>query len=314
MQAEAHHMDSQQEGAGSDYHVPVLYQECMEALQVQPGGIYVDCTYGGGGHSRGILQRLGQEGRLIAFDQDADAAHNLAADERIAFVPQNFRHLQRYLRLYEVSCVQGLLADLGVSSHQFDAAARGFSYRYDAALDMRMDHRQPLTAAQVLNTYEAPRLQQLLSAYGEVTNARTLAQAVVERRNSIPFATISQLLQLLQAYCKGNPQRYYAQVFQALRIEVNDELGALREMLQQLDKVICQGGRVAIITFHSVEDRVVKQHFAKDAAEVVKDPVFGDQRTLLFKPVHKKPIEAGSDEVKQNGRARSARLRVYERI
>lgn len=314
MQHQASIHDAAGEGTGSDYHVPVLYQQCMEALQVQLNGIYVDCTFGGGGHSRGILQRLGPQGRLIAFDQDADAASNLVADERITFVAQNFRHLQRYLRLYEVPCVTGLLADLGVSSHQFDEASRGFSYRYDAALDMRMDNRQPLTAATLLNTYDAGRLQKLLSEYGEVTNARTLAQAIVERRNGVPFANISDLLQVLQARCKGNPQRYYAQVFQALRIEVNDELGALREMLQQLDKVICKGGRVAIITFHSVEDRVVKQHFSKDGAVVTHDPVYGDKREILFKPVHKKPIEAGNDEIKRNGRARSAKLRVYERV
>lgn len=297
---------------GSNYHVPVMFKESLEALAVKPDGVYVDCTFGGGGHSRGILQLLGKQGRLIAFDQDPDAEKNLPADDRLTFVPHNFLHLRRFLRLYGVDKADGLLADLGVSSHQFDEGGRGFSYRYDAQLDMRMDTRQPLTAATVLNTMEPGKLQQMFSAYGEVTNARTLAAAIAEKRSVAPFATINDLLQVLQPLSKGNPQRYYAQVFQALRIEVNDELGALKQLLMQLPEVVKPGGRIAIITFHSLEDRMVKQFFKEGSFEELSDPLFGRKQKSPFRLVHKKPLEAGAAEVKLNPRARSARLRVAE--
>lgn len=298
--------------AGSGYHVPVLYDACMEALNIKPEGIYVDCTFGGGGHSRGILQRLGKKGKLVAFDQDADAAQNLPADDRLTFVPQNFLHLQRFLKLYGIEKVDGLLADLGVSSHQFDEGARGFSYRFDAPLDMRMDTRQPKTAATILNTMDAAGLQSLLSRYGEVTNARTLAAAIVEKRSVSPFGTINDLLRVLQTLSKGNPQRYYSQVFQALRIEVNDELGALQGLLTQLSMVIKPGGRIAIITFHSLEDRMVKQFLKLGMMEEIDDPLFGHKAKSPFRLIHKKPLEANDAEVKRNPRARSARLRVAE--
>ncbi|HSK13304.1 MAG TPA: 16S rRNA (cytosine(1402)-N(4))-methyltransferase RsmH [Phnomibacter sp.] len=298
--------------AGNEYHVPVLFEACMQALAIRPDGVYVDCTFGGGGHSRGILERLGPEGRLIAFDQDPDAEKNLPADSRITFVPQNFLHLHRFLRLYGIEKVDGLLADLGVSSHQFDEGTRGFSYRFDAPLDMRMDTRQPNTAAHILNSYGEKALQDLLSRYGEVTNARTLAAAMVERRTVAPFATINDLLQLLQPLSKGNPQRYYAQVFQALRIEVNDELGALKALLAQLSAVVRPGGRIAIITFHSLEDRMVKVFLKQGSLDGSEDPLYGHRTKSPFRMVHKKPIEANEEEVKQNPRARSARLRVAE--
>jgi 16S rRNA (cytosine1402-N4)-methyltransferase len=298
--------------AGSGYHVPVLYDACIEALNIHPEGVYVDCTFGGGGHSRGILQRLSKKGKLVAFDQDADASQNLPTDDRLTFVPQNFLHLQRFLKLYGIEKVDGLLADLGVSSHQFDEGARGFSYRFDAPLDMRMDIRQPKTAATVLNTLDASSLQTLLSRYGEVTNARTLAAAIVEKRSVSPFGTINDLLRVLQTFSKGNPQRYYSQVFQALRIEVNDELGALQKLLEQLITVVKPGGRIAIITFHSLEDRMVKQFLKQGMMDEIDDPLYGHKTKSPFRLIHKKPLEATDAEVKKNPRARSARLRVAE--
>lgn len=298
--------------AATQYHVPVLLAETLAALAIRPDGVYVDCTMGGAGHSKGILAQLGPTGKLVAFDQDADAAANLPADPRVQFVPENFRHLQRFLRLHGLAPVDGILADLGVSSHQFDEAGRGFSYRFEAALDMRMDRRQPITAASILNEYDAAHLQQVLSAYGEVTNARTLAAALVAARQQRPFASIADLLQVLEPLAKGNPHRYYAQVFQALRIEVNDELGALKEWLQQLPLVLKPGGRVAVITFHSLEDRLVKTWFRDGAFEVAADPVYGHRRQSPFRLINKKPIEAGPEELKRNERSRSARLRVAE--
>ncbi len=298
--------------AAEDYHVPVLLNECIEALQINPDGVYVDCTYGGGGHSMEILKVLSKKGKLFAFDQDADAKANVAVDDRLTFVPHNFRHIQRFLKLYSAGKVDGLLADLGVSSHQFDEGGRGFSYRFEAALDMRMDQKQPLDAAQVVNDYDAVRLQQMFSSYGEVTNARTLAAAIVEARKAQPFKTISDLLQVLRPLSKGNPQRYYAQVFQALRIEVNEELQVLKELLQQLADVVKPGGRIAIITFHSLEDRLVKQFFKEGAFEIEEDPFYGKQSKSPFVLINKKPIEASVAEQKINVRSRSAKLRVAE--
>ncbi|TAD92552.1 MAG: 16S rRNA (cytosine(1402)-N(4))-methyltransferase RsmH [Bacteroidetes bacterium] len=298
----------------TSYHVPVMLQACTDALRIQPNGVYVDCTFGGGGHSSAILAQLGPAGRLVAFDQDADAAANLPKDDRLIFVPHNFRHVQRFLRMHGIGQVDGLLADLGVSSHQFDEGSRGFSYRFDAPLDMRMDQRAPTTAATLLNSYTAQQLQHLLSAYGEVTNARTLAQALVEARQSQPFASIAQLLQVLAPLSKGNPHRYYAQVFQALRIAVNAELEALEELLTQLTSIVKPGGRIAFLTFHSLEDRLVKQFFKQGSLSNDADPIYGHKRQSPFVATHKKPIEATPIEVKANPRASSAKLRVVEVI
>jgi 16S rRNA (cytosine1402-N4)-methyltransferase len=303
-----------QSGSDGTYHVPVLLEEAINALAIRPEGIYVDCTFGGGGHSRAILAALGPNGRLIAFDQDADAAANLPDDPRITFVPENFRYMARFLRLYGADRVDGILADLGVSSHQFDEAERGFAYRFNASLDMRMDRRQPITAAVILNTYDAARLQQLFSAWGEVTNSRTLAAAIVARRQLGMFQTISDLLDLLSSFAKGNPNRYYAQVFQALRIAVNDEMGALHDWLSQLPQALKPGGRVAVITFHSVEDRMVKHFLKQGSIELQEDPVYGNKQDSPFRLLTKKPIEAGAAELKRNERSRSARLRIAERI
>jgi len=292
------------------YHVPVLLQEAVEGLAIVPNGTYVDCTFGGGGHSRAILSKLGPKGRLIAFDQDADAAANLPNDQRLLFIPHNFRHLLRFLRLHNIIGVQGVLADLGVSSHQFDEAERGFSFRYDAPLDMRMDRRSGQTAADVLNTYSSEKLQQVLSEYGEVTNARTLAQAIAQRRQVSPFGTINDLLQVLTPLSKGNPNRYYAQVFQALRMEVNEETAVLKEMLAQLPQVLAPGGRAVVITFHSLEDRIVKQFFRDGPGQKEEDVIYGTRKSSPFELINKKAIEPTKEEIARNSRARSARLRI----
>lgn len=299
----------------NDYHVPVLYHETLDALSIVPDGIYVDCTFGGGGHSRGILEKLGPNGKLIAFDQDADAQQNIQNEPRLLFIPQNFRHLHRFLRLHGIDQVDGVLADLGVSSHQFDEGERGFSIRFEGPMDMRMDRRQTLTAADIIKTYSEQQLHKLFEQYGEVTNAKTLAAHIVQQRARLPFATIEQFKALISAVVKGNPNKYLAQVFQALRIEVNDEMGALKEMLEQLTKVLKPGGIAAIITFHSLEDRLVKNFFKQGTfEEVVDHPLLSIEKPKHFQLVNKKPITAGAEELKRNSRSRSAKLRAAARL
>ena len=254
------------------YHTPVLLQEAIEGLNIKAGGVYVDCTFGGGGHSRALLQILNEKGALVAFDQDEDARKNLPQDKRVIFIPQNFRHLQRFLRLHKITQVDGILADLGVSSHQFDAAERGFSIRFDAALDMRMDQRQTIKAADIIKNFTELQLHKMLEQYGEVTNAKTLAKTIVQQRALMPIKTINEFKQAVQTVVKGNPQKYFAQVFQALRIEVNDELGALKELLRQTTPLLRSGGRVAIITFHSLEDRIVKNFFKTGSSPRTTNP------------------------------------------
>ena len=298
-----------------DYHVPVLLEETMEGLHIQPAGIYVDCTFGGGGHAKAILSRLGPDGRLLAFDQDEDARKNLPDDDRLTFIPHNFRHLERFLRLQQVAAVDGIMADLGVSSHQFDEAGRGFSTRFDAALDMRMDQRQTLTAYDVVNTYTEQQLHKLFEQYGEVTNAKTLARKIVQVRNTSSLKTIDSFKNALRDIVKGNPNKYFAQVFQALRIEVNDELGALKEMLQQIPKLLKPGGRAAIITFHSLEDRLVKNFFRRGTFdEPETNPFIQEESTNELKIITRKPVIASEREVKKNPRSRSAKLRVAEKV
>lgn len=300
----------------SDYHVPVMLQETLDGLQIQPEGIYVDCTFGGGGHSKGILEKLSGKGRLLAFDQDSDARRNLPDDARFTFLPHNFRHIGRFLRLHNVSHVHGILADLGVSSHQFNQPDRGFSTRFEGDLDMRMDQRQALAAFDLVNTYSEQQLHKLFEQYGEVTNAKTLARTIVELRRSVSLKTIPNFKAALASVVKGNPNKYFAQVFQALRIEVNDELGALKEMLQQVPGLLLPGGRVVLITFHSLEDRLVKNFFKKGSFEEEdqSDPFGKSTVTPLLKTITKKPVIPGDKELKENPRARSAKLRVAERI
>jgi 16S rRNA (cytosine1402-N4)-methyltransferase len=298
----------------NQYHTPVLLQEAIEALNIKDDGVYVDCTFGGGGHSRAILKHLGANGKLIVFDQDEDAKRNLPDDERVIFVPQNFRHLQRFLRLHKHTKVDGILADLGVSSHQFDTAERGFSTRFDAALDMRMDNRQSATAATVLNTYTELQLHKMFERYGEVTNSKTLAKTIIEQREIKPFTTINTFKQSIAAVVKGNPNKYLAQVFQALRIEVNEEMKVLEEMLTQTVSVLKEGGRVAIITFHSLEDRIVKNFFKNGTHEAIEvDDVYGTKAESPFIIITKKPIIPNAAEQKINTRSRSAKLRVAEK-
>jgi 16S rRNA (cytosine1402-N4)-methyltransferase len=296
------------------YHIPVLLNEVLEGLNIQPGGIYVDCTFGGGGHSKAILQQLSATGKLVAFDQDADAKKNLPDDERIIFVPQNFRHLQRFLRLNGIKAVDGIMADLGVSSHQFDEAGRGFSIRFNAELDMRMDQRQGLTAFEVVNTYTEQRLHKLFELYGEVTNAKTLARKIVEVRNNTSLQTIDGFKNAVREIVKGNPNKYFAQVFQALRIEVNDELGALKEMLLQIPSLLKPGGRAAIITFHSLEDRLVKNFFRRGSFdEPEENPFINTESVNELQVITKKPVLPTEKEMKENSRSRSAKLRVAEK-
>lgn len=298
------------------YHLPVLLEETLDGLAIRPEGVYVDLTFGGGGHSRGILERLGPAGRLFAFDQDSDARRNLPDDNRITFLPHNFRHIGRFLRLHEAPPLDGILADLGVSSHQFDEGQRGFSYRFEGDMDMRMDRRQTLTAHDVVNTWSEQQLHKLFERYGEVTNAKTLARAIVQVRQSVSLKTISNFKAALNSVVKGNPNKYFAQVFQALRIEVNDELGALKEMLQQAPGLLGLGGRIAIITFHSLEDRLVKNFFKKGSFEDEdpSDPFGQSTAPPLLKAITKKPVIPGDTELRQNPRSRSAKLRVAQRI
>ncbi|MBC7875094.1 MAG: 16S rRNA (cytosine(1402)-N(4))-methyltransferase RsmH [Ferruginibacter sp.] len=297
------------------YHTPVLLTEITEGLHINPDGIYVDCTFGGGGHSKAILSKLSTRGKLVAFDQDAAAKKNLPEDERIIFVEQNFRHLQRFLRLHNIRAVDGIMADLGVSSHQFDEAGRGFSIRFNAELDMRMDQRQTLTAFDVANTYTEQQLHKIFEQYGEVTNAKTLARTIARVRSTASLKTIDGFKNALREIVKGNPNKYFAQVFQALRIEVNDELSALQEMLQQIPGLLITGGRVAIITFHSLEDRLVKNFFRRGSFdEPEENPFINTEPVNELKVITKRPIVPGEMEMKENSRARSAKLRIAEKV
>lgn len=293
------------------YHVPVMLKEAVDSLSIKPDGVYVDCTYGGGGHSREILSKLNENGRLYAFDQDPDAKANLTADTRLVFIPHNFRHLARFLRLYQVQQVDGILADLGVSSHQFDEPSRGFSIRFDAPLDMRMDNTDGVTAAELIKQSSAEELQLIFQEFGEVTNAKTLANLLVEQVRLQTINTVNDLKNVIAPIVKGNPNKYFAQVFQALRMKVNDEVGSLADLMQQAADVLKPEGRFSVITFHSIEDRIVKNFFKTGSVEEQEvDPVYGTRQASPFVLMNKKPIEASAEEVKSNPRSRSARLRV----
>ncbi len=296
------------------YHVPVLLQEVINGLQIIPSGIYVDCTFGGGGHSKKILEKLNAQGKLIVFDQDEDARKNVPDDERIIFVPHNFRHLQRFLRFHKIGKVNGILADLGVSSHQFNKAERGFSTRFDAAMDMRMNHNEQKTAADVIKEYSEERLHKIFEQYGEVTNSKTLAALIVDRRKTQSLNTIAEFKNVIYPVVKGNPEKYLAQVFQALRIEVNEELNVLKEMLVQSLEVLEKGGRIAVITFHSLEDRIVKHFFRHGNFEGEQEQdMFGNKVFSSLQIITKKPIVPGAEELRSNPRSRSSKLRIAER-
>ena len=293
-----------------------MLRETIEALTIDPKGVYVDVTFGGGGHSAAIMAQL-DGGKLYAFDQDADAKENAASliDNGMTFIPSNFKFVKQYLKMYGVSQVNGILADLGVSSHQFNVADRGFSTRFNAALDMRMDQSTTLTAYHVINTYSASELMIVLSNYGEVRNARTLANAIVSARTAEAIEHIDQLKDILKKYAKrGKENKYYAQVFQAIRIEVNDEMKALEDMLEQGTGLLKPGGYFVVMSYHSLEDRLVKNYFNKGnfQGETIQD--FYGNLIRPLEPVNRKPMMAAPEELIQNPRARSAKLRIAKKI
>lgn len=298
-----------------EYHRPVLFEESVDALAIKPDGVYVDVTFGGGGHSALIVSRL-TSGKLYSFDQDRDAEEQSKKIDSPAFqfVRANFRDLKKYLRLYGVKQVDGILADLGVSSHQFNVPERGFSTRFEGPLDMRMNAEAGTTAQEVLETYSEEQLHRIFGIYGEVKNARTLARTIVEKRARKPFETIGEFKQAI-SFCtpKGKENKYLAQVFQALRIEVNDEMKALEEMLEQAAEVLKPGGRLVVISYHSLEDRLVKNFIAKGKffGEVEKD-LFGNEIKPL-EAVNRKPIVPSEQELLENSRSRSAKLRIAEK-
>ena len=297
------------------YHVPVLLKEVINGLKIIPSGTYVDCTFGGGGHSKKILEKLNATGKLIVFDQDEDARKNVPDDERVIFVPHNFRHLQRFLRFHKIAKVNGILADLGVSSHQFNEAERGFSTRFNASLDMRMNQNEKITAADIIKNYSEEKLHKIFEKQGEVTNSKTLAKTIVELRKTQSLATINEFKNAVYPIVKGNPEKYFAQVFQALRIEVNDELNVLKEMLLQSVEVLQEGGRIAVITFHSLEDRIVKNFFKNGNFEdEQRQDLFGNKTKNQLKVITKKPIIPSTEELKMNPRSRSSKLRLAEKL
>jgi 16S rRNA (cytosine1402-N4)-methyltransferase len=300
----------------SSYHNPVMLSQCVDALNIRAGGIYVDVTFGGGGHSMKILEQL-TEGRLIAFDQDEDAkrqAENIR-HRSFTFCQANFKYLKKYLKLNGITKVDGILADLGISSHQIDSPERGFSTRFDGPLDMRMDKGNPLTAAKILNEYDESSLHKIFGMYGEVKNAKTVAARVCQVRVKNPFHRTEDLKTALQPNApRGKENKYFAQIFQALRIEVNAEMKALEEFLLQCGEVMNEGGRLVVLSYHSLEDRMVKNYISKGKifGEVEKD-FYGNQ-LKPFQAVNKKPIDASAEEIETNSRARSAKLRIAEKI
>jgi 16S rRNA (cytosine1402-N4)-methyltransferase len=295
------------------YHDPVLLKESVDALNIKPDGIYVDVTFGGGGHSKEILKRL-TTGKLFAFDRDPDAEANKIDDERFMLIRQNFSFLRNYLKLYKAVPVDGIMADLGVSSHQFDVAERGFSIRFDAELDMRMDKLSPLTAGKILNTYEEAELKRVFKEYGELRNAGKIASLIVNKRAEEPVKTVEELKSLLRS-CTVKPKEnsFYAQVFQALRIEVNEELDSLKELLKQSEEILKTGGRLVVISYHSLEDRLVKNFMRTGKLEGELEKDFYGNPITPFITVTGKPIVPTEKEISRNNRARSAKLRIAEK-
>lgn len=301
--------------AKMSYHNPVLLKESVGGLNISEGGVFVDVTFGGGGHSKEILKRLDGEGKLFGFDQDKDAEANVIEDDRFELVKQNFRYLKNYLKFYRAIPVDGVLADLGVSSHQFNEGERGFSIRFEGPLDMRMNQGIELTAAKIVNEYDEQDLIRIFKEYGEVKNARNLVAEIVGRRESGNITTTQELIEVIEGCVPERiKNKYLAQVFQALRIEVNDELNALKEMLEQSYEVLKQGGRLSVITYHSLEDRLVKNFIKKGKFEGELEKDFFGNPQLKFKPVNRKPILPTAEEIKNNNRARSAKLRIAEKL
>jgi 16S rRNA (cytosine1402-N4)-methyltransferase len=296
------------------YHEPVLLRESIDGLNIRPGGTYLDVTYGGGGHSRLILESLG-EGRLIAFDQDEDALKNIIQDKRLTFVPHNFKYLRNFLRYYQIEKVDGILADLGVSSHDFDVAERGFSFRYDAKLDMRMNQKSELDAAKVINTYSEERLGEIFREYGEIQNWRALAARVIDASEKESIGTINRFLNVIEPVVpKKIEKKYLSQVFQALRIEVNNEIGALTGFLESSLEVLDKNGRLVVISYHSLEDRLVKNYMRSGRINGKIEQDFYGNYLTPFKLITRKAITPGEEEISRNPRSRSAKLRIAEKI
>ena len=297
------------------YHLPVMLNECIEGLNIRPDGTYVDATFGGGGHSRAILSHLGEGGRLIAFDQDADALENALDDSRFTLLNENFRHMKSFLRLHGVRSVDGVLADLGVSSHQFDVAERGFSTRLNGELDLRMDRRQEMTARDLVNSASEEELTRILRLYGELPNAYQMAKAICRARMEKEIVTTFDLRDAVSRHLpRGMENKYLAMLFQALRIEVNGELEALKEMLQQSVDVLVPGGRLVVMSYHSLEDRLVKNFFKAGNFEGEVNKDFYGNPIVPLKPVVRKAVTASEEELQVNSRARSAKLRVAEKL
>lgn len=297
-----------------EYHIPVLLQESVDGLQIRDNGVYVDATFGAGSHSTSILNKLNAKGHLYSFDQDADAAKNSFDDARFTFVYGNFRYLKRYLKYEGIDSVDGILADLGVSSHQFDTGDRGFSYRFEGALDMRMNGMIQTTAADVLNTYHGDELVRIFSRYGNVRNAKTLSRSIVKKRKTMMFSDIQSFVEHLEKHKMGSFQKYVTTVFQALRIEVNDELNALCDFLDNCRELLKPGGRLSVISYHSMEDKIVKNLIKTGYADGVSEVDEMGREEKYFIQVNKKLILPTEEEVERNSRAKSAKLRIAERI
>ena len=296
------------------YHVPVLLQESVDGLDIKPNGIYVDVTFGGGGHSREILSRIGKNGHLYSFDQDEDAEKNILNDNRFTFVRSNFRYLRNWMRYYGVEHIDGLLADLGVSSHHFDDETRGFSFRFDAPLDMRMNKRSGMTAAEILNNYDEEQLADIFYIYGEIKNARKVASAIIKARGTKAIETTGDLIQITESlFPREREKKETAKLFQALRIEVNHEMEALKEMLYGAQDVLREGGRLSVITYHSLEDRIVKNIMRAGNAEGKVNQDFFGRTVAPFRQISNKVIIPNEEEQQRNPRSRSAKLRIAER-
>lgn len=295
------------------YHIPVMLDECMEGLDIKPEGVYIDLTFGGGGHSKAIIQRLSEKGSLYAFDQDSDAIKNALDDERFTMIEDNFSNLTNQLKLYRVTQVDGILADLGISSYQIDCAERGFSTRFDAELDLRMNRKQILTAKDVVNTYSYEQLKKIFSDFGELSNAHQIAKKI-ESLQIEGISTTTQLKEILQPLAqRGKENKFFAQVFQALRIEVNGEIDVLKKMLEQTSPLLKKGGRLVVMSYHSLEDRLVKNYMKTGNCEgKVEKDFFGNVLNDLVL-VNRKPITASQEELESNPRSRSAKLRIAEK-
>jgi len=302
-------------GENLTYHVPVLLHESIDGLDIKDGGVYVDVTFGGGGHSKEILKRLPEGARLFSFDQDADAERNIIDDEKFTFVRSNFRYLKNFMRFHGVEGVDGILADLGVSSHHFDDSERGFSFRFDGNLDMRMNQRAGKTAADIINTYEEEALADLFYLYGELKNSRKIASAIVRARSTKNLRSIEDLLNIVKPlFGREREKKELAKVFQALRIEVNQEMEALKEMLMATTEMLNPGGRLSVITYHSLEDRIVKNIMKTGNCDGKENKDFFGRSSSPFRLVNNKVIVPDADEQERNPRSRSAKLRIAEKI